>query len=44
MIDYDALMRRTFPVVERSYAEKDCILYALGLGLGTEPAEADMRR
>ena len=36
MIDYEALMGRTFPVVEHSYTEKDCILYALGLGLGTD--------
>ncbi|MCA0869256.1 MaoC family dehydratase N-terminal domain-containing protein [Seohaeicola saemankumensis] len=37
MIDYDALMGREFPVVTHSYTAKDSILYALGLGLGTEP-------
>lgn len=37
MIDYDALMAREFPVIEHSYTEKDTILYALGLGLGTDP-------
>ncbi|MBO6774012.1 MAG: MaoC family dehydratase N-terminal domain-containing protein [Marinibacterium sp.] len=37
MIDYDALMTREFPVIEHSYTEKDTILYALGLGLGTDP-------
>jgi hypothetical protein len=37
MIDYDALMSRKFPDVEHSYTEKDCILYALGLGLGSDP-------
>lgn len=37
MIDYEALMGREFPVVEQSYTEKDSILYALGLGLGTDP-------
>ena len=37
MIDYEALMAREFPVVEHHYSEKDTILYALGLGLGTDP-------
>lgn len=37
MIDYDALMAREFPVIEHSYTEKDTILYAMGLGLGTDP-------
>ena len=37
MIDYDALMAREFPVIEHSYTEKDTILCALGLGLGTDP-------
>lgn len=37
MIDYQALMTREFPEVEHSYTEKDSILYALGLGLGTDP-------
>lgn len=34
MIEYDALMARKFEEVPRSYAEQDCILFALGLGLG----------
>lgn len=37
MIDYESLMNRDFPDVEHSYTEKDTILYALGLGLGTDP-------
>lgn len=37
MIDYEKLMARDFPVIEHSYRETDTILYALGLGLGTEP-------
>lgn len=37
MIDPDALMAREFPVIDHSYTSKDCILYALGLGLGTDP-------
>lgn len=44
MIDYDALMSRTFPDVEQSYTEKDCILYALGLGLGSDPLSASQLR
>jgi len=44
MIDYDALMSREFPVVDHSYTEKDTILYALGLGLGTDPLSASHLR
>ena len=44
MINYDALMRRDFPVVEHDYTEKDSILYALGLGLGTDPLSPSQLR
>jgi acyl dehydratase len=37
MINYDELMAREFPVIAHSYTIKDTILYALGLGLGTDP-------
>lgn len=37
MIDPDALMVREFPVIDHSYTAKDTVLYALGLGLGTDP-------
>lgn len=37
MINYDALMARKFPKIEHRYTAKDSILYALGLGLGTDP-------
>jgi acyl dehydratase len=36
-IDLDRLMALEFPDVEHSYAAKDTILYALGLGLGQDP-------
>ncbi|WP_319824029.1 MaoC/PaaZ C-terminal domain-containing protein [Thalassovita sp.] len=39
MIDYDALMTRDFPVIEHNYTLRDTILYALGLGLGTDPVD-----
>ena len=38
-IDYDKLMNWPFPVVEQTIAPKDCILYALGLGLGADPLD-----
>jgi acyl dehydratase len=42
-IDYDRLMALEFPDVEHSYAAKDTILYALGLGLGHDPmSEAEL--
>lgn len=44
MINYDALMARVFPVVEHDYTEKDSILYALGLGLGSDPLSASQLR
>lgn len=37
MIDPDALMARVFPVIDHRYTAKDTVLYALGLGLGTDP-------
>ena len=33
--------RSHIPDVEHSYGPKDCILYALGLGLGRDPLDAD---
>jgi acyl dehydratase len=37
MINYQALLAREFPAIEHSYTTKDSILYALGVGLGTDP-------
>ena len=43
-IDPHALIVRRFPDVVQSYTAKDCILYALGLGLGQDPlSTAELR-
>jgi acyl dehydratase len=36
-IDYDKLLALKIPDVEQTYGPKDCILYALGVGLGLDP-------
>lgn len=43
-INYDKLKNWPFEPVEQSYASRDTILYALGLGLGAEPLNADHLR
>ncbi len=40
-IDPQKLLSWKFPEIEHAYTEKDTILYALGLGCGADPAEAD---
>jgi len=40
-IVYDKLLALKIPDVEHSYGPKDCMLYALGLGLGTDPVDED---
>jgi acyl dehydratase len=40
-IDYDKLLALQIPEVEHSYTEKDAILYALGVGLGYDPLDAE---
>ncbi len=40
-IVYDKLMAVEIPPVEQAYDSKDCILYALGVGLGHDPMNAD---
>jgi len=37
----DALLALQIPDVEHTYGPKDCILYALGLGLGQDPLNRD---
>jgi acyl dehydratase len=40
-IVYDKLMALDIPPREQTYAAKDCILYALGIGLGHDPMNED---
>jgi acyl dehydratase len=43
-IDYKKLMAWPFPDLEHTYAARDTILYALGLGCGSDPTDAqDLR-
>ncbi|WP_353150875.1 MaoC/PaaZ C-terminal domain-containing protein [Pollutimonas bauzanensis] len=38
-LDYEALMGRKFKDIRHTYDARDCMLYALGLGIGSDPAE-----
>jgi len=38
-IDYENLLALDIPPVEQTYGPKDCILYALGVGLGHDPVD-----
>ena len=40
-IVYDKLMALEIPGAEQTYTSKDCILYALGVGLGQDPMNED---
>ena len=40
-IVYDKLMALEIPSAEQTYGPKDCILYALGVGLGQDPMNED---
>ena len=40
-LDYKKLLALEIPSVEHSYGPKDCMLYALGLGLGQDPLNPD---
>jgi acyl dehydratase len=41
MFEYEKILNWPFAPVVQSYTEKDCILYALGLGLGENPTDAN---
>ena len=36
-IDPDYLLNREWPKITQTYTEKDCMLYALGVGMGMDP-------
>lgn len=40
-LDRDKILSLKIPAVAQSYGAKDCILYALGLGLGQDPTDRD---
>jgi acyl dehydratase len=40
-IDPEKLLTWKFPEIEHAYTEKDTILYALGVGCGSDPAQPD---
>lgn len=39
-IDYERLMALEIPAVRQSYSSKDTLLYALSLGMGTDPTDS----
>lgn len=43
-IDYDKLLNWRFEEVEQSYSERDSMLYALGLGYGSDPLDPQQLR
>ncbi|MDA0279065.1 MAG: MaoC/PaaZ C-terminal domain-containing protein [Proteobacteria bacterium] len=42
--DPEKLWNKDFPVVQQTYTAKDCMLYALGVGMGIEPLNEETLR
>ena len=40
-INPEKLLNREFGSVQETYTEKDCILYALGVGMGIDPLDEE---
>lgn len=43
-INPDYLLKREFPTTRQSYSETDCMLYALGVGMGENPLDEECLR
>ena len=43
-INSEKLLNRDFPTVQQTYTEKDCMLYALGVGMGLDPLDEQCLR
>jgi acyl dehydratase len=43
-INPEKLLNRIFPTVQQTYTEKDCMLYAMGIGMGLDPLDAQCLR
>lgn len=39
-LDHQRLLAHAFPIVEQTYTERDCMLYALSVGFGRDPLSA----
>ncbi|GJM12847.1 MAG: enoyl-CoA hydratase [Pseudohongiella sp.] len=42
--DPEKLLNKDFPVVRQTYSSKDCMLYALGVGMGIDPLDEESLR
>ena len=42
--DPEKLLNRKFKTIRRTYTEKDCMLYALGVGMGIDPLDEECLR
>lgn len=42
--DAERLLNREFPLIQQTYTAKDCMLYALGVGMGSDPLDEDCLR
>lgn len=42
--DPERLLNKEFPVVQQTYTAKDCMLYALGVGMGIDPLDEQSLR